>query len=925
LNLFGAEYVRQIIIFMGLLLASVAISAAPSSVAFFYADQPPVAELAQFDWVVLEPGHATPEALKTLYDEGSRAFAYLSVGEMITDQTNSSLIDPGWKLGSNQAWSSSVMDLANPGWQDYLLQRARDMQSQGFQGLFLDTLDSYQLLPPAARAAQQQGLRQILERLHRELPGLALFFNRGFEVIEGLSWTPDAVAVESLYAGWDQAGQTYRAVPKADQDWLQVQFAPLKKRGIPIVILDYLPPEQRDAARALAKRLTAEGFIPWVSVPALDYLGVGAVEVLPRRIAVLYDPREGDLSVSSGHLLYGGLLEYLGYRVDYFAVDQALPEAPTRGLYAGVLLWMTSGPPTNAAQFERWLLAQKAQGVPLAFIAGLPITQERTLTALGLELKNRKITVPLQLQLKDTSLFGFEAPVTLRTRNLTPLRIKAEQVTPLLQLSGAKGQLWTVAGLADWGGFALAPYVLENGAEGQRRWILDPLSFIQKALRLPPIPVPDATTENGRRIATVHLDGDGFVSRAEVAGTPYAGRLILEQFLKPYPLLSSVSVIEGEIGPKGMFPYLSPELEPIAREIFAEGQVEVANHTFSHPFYWQPQRAAKREGFTAEYGLHLNIPGYILDYQREVLGTQAYINTRLTTPQKPVKVMFWSGDALPDEATLRLAYQGGMDNINGGATKLTAAFPSLTGLYPMVRPLNGALQFYAPITNENVYTNLWTGPHYGFRDVLETFKLTDKPRRLRPLSLYYHFYAGTKLAGIESLHAIYRSILAQQPLPLWISEFLQRQKGAYYASIALRADGGYQIRALQGLRTVRLPKELGWPDLARSHNVAGVRDLPQGRYVHLSGSQATLYLRPDADPGPSLLQANLPLIGWVQEGPGQVRLSFKGQFPLTFSVQASGNCRLQLAGQSLTATRVGKAQQFSLSQNQVSDALLQCR
>jgi hypothetical protein len=917
--------VRHFLIFIGLLWASVAIAAAPKSVAFFYADQPPVSELAQFDWVVLEPGHATADALRTLRTEGSRAFAYLSVGEMITDQSNSSAIDQAWKLSSNQAWSSSVMDLANPGWQDYLLKRARALQGQGFQGLFLDTLDSYQLLPQAARAAQQQGLRTILERLHRELPELALFFNRGFEVIEGLPWAPDAVAVESLYAGWDQAGQTYREVPKADQDWLQLQFAGLKKRAIPIVIIDYLPPEQRDDARALAKRLSAEGFIPWVSVPALDYLGVGAVEVLPRRIAVIYDPREGDLSVTSGHMLYGGLLEYLGYRVDYFPVDQALPEAPSRGLYAGVLLWMTSGPPANAALFERWLLRQKAQGVPFAFIAGLPIAQERTLTALGLELHNRKITGPLQLELKTAKLFGFEAPVSLRTRDLLPIQTKADQVTPLLQLRGAKGQLWTVAGVADWGGFALDPYVLEEGGEGQRRWILEPFAFIQQALHLQPIPIADATSENGRRIATVHLDGDGFVSRAEAPGTPYAGRLILEQFLKKYPLLSSVSVIEGEIGPQGMFPHLSRELEPIAREIFAERHVEVANHSFSHPFYWQSQKAAKREGFTAAYGLHMNIPGYSLNFEREVLGTQAYINSRLTPPQKPVKVMFWSGDALPDEATLRLAYQGGMENINGGATKLTAALPSLTGLYPMVRPVNGLLQFYAPITNENVYTNLWAGPHYGFRDVLETFNLTDEPRRLRPLSLYYHFYVGTKLAGIESLHGIYRSILAQQPLSLWISDFLQRQKGAYYASIALRADGGYQLRALQGLRTVRLPKELGWPDLARSSNVAGVRDLPQGRYVHLSGAQATLYLRPDADPGPSLLQANLPLTRWVREGADLVRLSFKGQLPLTFSVQAQGSCRLQLAGQSLAATRVGQEQQFSLRQNQVDDALLQCR
>ena len=33
-----------------------------------------------------------------------------------------------------------------------------------------------------------------------------------------------------------------------------------------------------------------------------------------------------------------------------------------------------------------------------------------------------------------------------------------------------------------------------------------------KALRLPDMPVPDVTTESGRRMLLVHMDGDGFVS-----------------------------------------------------------------------------------------------------------------------------------------------------------------------------------------------------------------------------------------------------------------------------------------------------------------------------------------------------------------------------------------------------------------------------
>ena len=86
-------------------------------------------------------------------------------------------------------------------------------------------------------------------------------------------------------------------------------------------------------------------------------------------------------------------------------------------------------------------------------------------------------------------------------------------------------------------------------------------------------------------------------SRAEVRGTPYAGRHTLDDYIKPNPFLTSVSIIEAEISPRGSFPFLARELEPIAREIFANPKVEVATHTYSHPFFMQPDKAKKRENF----------------------------------------------------------------------------------------------------------------------------------------------------------------------------------------------------------------------------------------------------------------------------------------------------------------------------------------
>lgn len=900
-------------------------TASPGSVAFWYAANPPLAELAQFEWTVLESAHLEPKDVAFLRAQGSEPFAYLSIGEFDGD-----VQAPGVNLAAgasdvrNQAWNSQVMLLSSSAWQAHLLRRAEALAGQGYAGLFLDTLDSFQLLPETEREEQRIALRDFLAELKRRQPALKLIFNRGFEVLPELSGVASAVAVESIHAGWDANAAHYREVPQADRDWLNLHLDPLRAKGVPLIAIDYLPATQRDQARELAQRLQSEGFVPFVTMPDLNYLGVSSIEVQPRRIAVVYDPREGPLSSNRGHMFLGGLLEYLGYRIDYLAADQ-LPDGPLAGLYAGVVTWMTSGAPADSAGFDRWLSARIDESVPLAIMAGLPVTDKALLARMGLQRVGQQAKREVRIASRDERLVGsFEAPVVIRLRDLVPLTVIEGAATAALELVDSEQRQYVPIAMGATGGIALTPYILEEGPDSQR-WILDPFAFLQQALRLPAIPRPDATTENGRRVATVHIDGDGFLSRAEVTGSPYAGREVLDTFIKPHALLTSVSVIEGEIGPKGRYPHLSRELEPIAREIFADAKVEVATHSFSHPFFWQPERARLREGFTADYGMSMTIPGYdTLDFTREVVGSTAYINERLTSASKPVKMIFWTGDALPDAATIKLAYDAGLANVNGGTTILTHARPSLTGLSPLIRPTAGGVQYYAPIINENLYTNLWQGPYYGFRDVLETFELTDGPRRLRGLHLYYHFYSATKQASIRTMKEIYRSMLAEQPISLWMSQYITRMHGLHQASLARLADGRWQIRAMDGLRTMRLDPSLGWPDLARSQGVAGVRDLPQGRYVHLSSSGAVLALRGERDPRPALEQANLPLLGWDYLDENRVKLSFAGEMPLRFSVRAAGRCSLDVAGKRYQAVKADGLWRFDLPGKRVVDAQLLC-
>src|SRR5262249_25749414 len=133
-----------------------------------------------------------------------------------------------------------------------------------------------------------------------------------------------------------------------------------------------------------------------------------------------------------------------------------------------------------------------------------------------------------------------------------------------LEIADAQGRRLAPVAEGDWGGLALDPYLLVSGFEGRQRWIVDPFRFLASALALPDIPIPDVTTETGRGLMEIHIDGEGFVSPAELPHRPLAGEVIRRDFLARYHLPTTVSIIEGEIGSAGLYPDRSRELEPVA-------------------------------------------------------------------------------------------------------------------------------------------------------------------------------------------------------------------------------------------------------------------------------------------------------------------------------------------------------------------------
>ena len=913
----------SLLLSIALLLFACGAAAAGPSIALYYGKQPPLDELAAFDIAVVEPAHVPDPAAHASARAG--LYAYVSVGEVHPTRAYASAIPQAWKIGENSTWGSILIDQAQAEWPRFFRERViKPLWDAGYRGFFLDTLDSYQLAAKtdAERARQEAGLTALIQELKRAYPEARLIFNRGFEILPQTHQLAYAVAAESLFRGWDHAKKTYREVPEVDRRWLLAQLERARDDyRLPVLAIDYVAPGERALARATADKIAALGFIPWVSNPELDMLGIGSIEVMPRKVLMLHDEPLGEagLIYNAIHRYAAMPLNYLGYSVEYVNVlSEPLPEDVLAGRYAGIVTWFAAEDLKQGRQLSAFMRRAVAQGVKIAML-GNPGFRNPDWLQKDFGLKRGEARGPsarLRIDLQAPGI-GFEAQPYLDRSAFFPL--EAAGGTPLLRIANERGERMDAVALMPWGGYALAPYSLYRlpGEKGER-WVIQPIDFLRRALELPTMPVPDVTTENGRRLMLVHVDGDGFASRAELPGTPFAGEVMLRELLEKYRVPSTVSIIQGELAANGLYPQLSPALEAIARRAFALPHVEIASHSYSHPFRW---RQTESGGAAETY--HLSLPNYQFSIATEVAGSIDYINQRLAPAGKRARVFLWTGDCNPGEDSVAEVAAAGVANMNGGDTWITKADPSLTRVSAIGIPKGRQFQIYAPNQNENVYTNLWTGPYYGYERAIETFELTDTPYRLKPIDVYYHTYAASKRASLNALHKVYAWALAQPVFNLYASEYIAKAL-SFNRMVVARSGERYLVRGAGELRELRLPAAAGYPRLEDSRGIAGYSRHNDQHYVHMSEGEAEFALSTAPPQLPYLADANGRIENLAREGKG-LSLTLRAHTALNFTLANTAGCELRAGTRALKPARSeGTLTRYELKQDGTAALTLRC-
>ncbi len=858
--------------------------AALPSYTFWYGVSPPVDLLSQFDRIIVEADNLSEKEIGQLKQHGGKVLAYLSLGENNSKRVSIEKIDPQWILGANTSWASSIMDLSAQGWQQYILKRADQLQQLGADGFFLDTMDSYHQLqlPLGDLKKQQDGLAAIVQQLKQLNPNFSLVANRGFEIMPAIAPHLEAVAAESLYRGWDNSKQRYLPVTASDRTWLKTALNTIKTDyGLDIVILDYLPPEQREAARETAKMIEQDGFIPWIANPSFDYMGIGILETIPRKVLLLYDSELNDHSLAEidMHRLLALPLEYKGLVPEYINIRDALPEIILKGRYCGVISWLA--PESETVHLKPWLKKLLKHKVPIVLLGALDILRDKTIADdLGLATQSNLNINTISIA-QQSNLIGFEVEELGRMEDFTSLKVVDSQRNQRhLVMEDDTGNQVDLAVTGDWGGYAAQEILLDEDFEYNGSWVINPFSFLQKALQLPSFPMPTITTENGRRIFFTHVDGDGFMEKFENPSKGYAAQILLEKIFTVYPTPHTISIVEGEIGPDGLYPEQSEALQSIAKEIFRLENVEIASHSFSHPYKWGASTAQRQTG-----NYNLPIKGYFFNLDREIEGSVQYINKQLAPEGKKTKVLLWTGDCLPTPQAISMASKNKLLNMNGGDTTISDVHPTLTRTSAMGAPFaNGEFQTYAAIGNENLYTNDWTGPFYGFRRVIETFKYTEHPKRLKPINIYYHFYSGSKYASLKALTTVFDWALSQEIFPIYASEYIKKVNNYRHIGVARKSDQSWKVSGLNSLKSLRLHQGEGWPQDSSSRNIAGWRALHDGIYLHAGPKPSVEFkLSPQQPNSLRLHQANGRLVEW-QQHKNSIDFHIQGNVPVIMDV-----------------------------------------
>ena len=184
-------------------------------VTYYQQDSTRVAEMTELDLSIVQPV-LSRDQIRSLQSHG-KAVVYLSIGEIGLSNTywyNGDRVlgqviyddHPDWFLAQNPYFDSWFADTRVAGWQNFIVEQAGILLDQGYDGLFMDTVDTVDVYPET-----MPGMVALIHLLRTTYPDIVLVQNRGINVIPQSGPDVDALMFEVFNTYYNYTDLDYRA------------------------------------------------------------------------------------------------------------------------------------------------------------------------------------------------------------------------------------------------------------------------------------------------------------------------------------------------------------------------------------------------------------------------------------------------------------------------------------------------------------------------------------------------------------------------------------------------------------------------------------------------------------------------------------------------------------------------------------------
>lgn len=567
-----------------------------------YSAKPDPQDLTTFDFCILDP--EADADLKPGQSLGHSFLAYVSTVEVRPGSPMEKLAQRHRVpvIGKNADWGTQLLDITDEQWLPMMVNDlARSAITKGFDGFFLDTLDSAELLTrqsPAKAQANRQALVKLVRELRAKFPAAKIIINRGFDLVNEVAADINGVLVESVFQTFDPKTKSYHAVSADGTVWLERRIRNIQMLKLPVYAVDYVQPDQKELAKETAKKLSALGCIPFVTTHDLNGTALAPLCEVPRRVLVLYgyDPEFADKPAATpGETLTGRSLQqplqWLGYQCEYLNIgSQALPD-PLPSRYAAVIfdgnLQLRSDQEKLAA---RWLERRKERRIPILFAGSIAFrdgeARSQVATALGFSgsLKSVRGVRKMSVSKLDGGVMKADGEITPRVLGFKNI-VAPLSSSVFLSVRGedhdGNSVRFDPIFLASWGGMLLEPYIAFRASSESQSLLVDPIRYLGQWLGAVSVfPVPDTTTRDGRRLFFSHVSGEDFTKTSSYPGHPLCAEVVRSRILKQYPLPVTVSITgsgTAVAAETGLAADVSQRHENVARGILSMPNVEPTN------------------------------------------------------------------------------------------------------------------------------------------------------------------------------------------------------------------------------------------------------------------------------------------------------------------------------------------------------------